>query len=153
MEWEMCQYLDWELNVEPLTIRSSRIWHFAGLGPYPMYILRTILKSANPFPAIANTSTFKDMALCWPGTVPHVHPANNIEVGRHIGQPLPRHCQHKYKSYPTNEIIHRPTPSPPSPTQVQVLAPAKRRWLSTNEIIRQDSYTNNTGCIRKTTRL
>src|SRR5882762_5277812 len=110
------------------------------------------------------------MALCWPGTVPHVHPVNNIEVG----QPLPRHCQHKYvQGYGTllawdrtphssckqyrSRPPHRPTPSPPSPTQVQVLshtlAHAKRRWLSTNKIIRQDSYTNNTGCIRKTTRL
>jgi len=62
------------------------------------------------------------MALCWPGTVPHVHPANNIEVGCHIGQSHP-------------------------------LAHAKCCWLSTNEIIRQDSYTNNMGCIRKATRL
>jgi hypothetical protein len=65
MEREMCQYLDWELNVEPSTLKEFEDMvrkDFAGPGPYPTYILQTISKlaatSANPFPAIApNTST------------------------------------------------------------------------------------------------
>jgi hypothetical protein len=65
MEREMCQYLDWELNVEPSTLKEFEAMvrkDFAGPGPYPTYVLTTISKlaatSTNPFPAIApNTST------------------------------------------------------------------------------------------------
>ena len=65
MEREMCQYLDWELNVEPSTLKEFEDMvrkDFAGPGPYPTYVLQTISKlaatSTNPFPAIApNTST------------------------------------------------------------------------------------------------
>jgi hypothetical protein len=65
MEREMCQYLDWELNVEPSTLKEFEAMvrkDFAGPGPYPTYVLQTISKlaasSTNPFPAIApNSST------------------------------------------------------------------------------------------------
>ena len=67
MEREMCQYLDWELNVnvEPGTLKEFEDMvrkDFAGPGPYPTYVLQTISKlaatSSNPFPAIAlNNST------------------------------------------------------------------------------------------------
>ena len=65
MEWDMCQYLDWELNFEPSTLKEFKDMvrkDFAGPGPYPMYVLQTISKLAstltNTFPAIApNTST------------------------------------------------------------------------------------------------
>jgi hypothetical protein len=67
MEREMCQYLDWELSVEPSTLKELEDImivrkDFAGPGPSPTYVLQTISKlaatSANPFPAIApNTST------------------------------------------------------------------------------------------------
>jgi hypothetical protein len=65
MEREMCQYLDWELNVEPSTLKEFEAMvrkDFAGPGPYPTYVLQTISKlaatSTNPYPALApNTST------------------------------------------------------------------------------------------------
>ncbi len=43
----MCQYLDWELNVEPsmlLKFENMVREDFAGTGPYPMYVLQTISK-------------------------------------------------------------------------------------------------------------
>jgi hypothetical protein len=42
MEREMCSYLEWQLNVEPTTLRDfqSRVQHdFAGPGPYPAVVL------------------------------------------------------------------------------------------------------------------
>ncbi|KAH9961122.1 hypothetical protein BC827DRAFT_1260608 [Russula dissimulans] len=42
MEREMCSYLEWQLNVEPSTLRDfqSRVQHdFAGPGPYPAVVL------------------------------------------------------------------------------------------------------------------
>ncbi|KZP27605.1 hypothetical protein FIBSPDRAFT_710041, partial [Athelia psychrophila] len=47
MEREMCQYLDWELNVEPQTLAAFEEMvrkDFAGPGPYPVYILQNISK-------------------------------------------------------------------------------------------------------------
>ncbi|KAG1716490.1 hypothetical protein ID866_694 [Astraeus odoratus] len=57
MEREMCQYLEWELNVDPLTLKEFEEMvrkDFAGTGPYPTYILPSTKKStppptANPF--------------------------------------------------------------------------------------------------------
>ena len=62
MEREMCQYLDWELNIEPGTLKEFEDMvrkDFAGPGPYPTYVLQTIAAtSTNPFPAVApNNST------------------------------------------------------------------------------------------------
>ncbi|EGO00719.1 hypothetical protein SERLA73DRAFT_178625 [Serpula lacrymans var. lacrymans S7.3] len=64
MEREMCQYLDWELNVDPVTLKEFEEMvrkDFAGPGPYPTYILPPSSKTSppstsNPFPP-ANTST------------------------------------------------------------------------------------------------
>jgi Cyclin, N-terminal domain len=42
MEREMCSYLEWQLNVDPTTLRDfeSRVRHdFAGPGPYPAMVL------------------------------------------------------------------------------------------------------------------
>jgi hypothetical protein len=42
MEREMCSYLEWQLNVDPSTLRDfeSRVRHdFAGPGPYPTVVL------------------------------------------------------------------------------------------------------------------
>jgi hypothetical protein len=57
MEREMCQYLDWELNVKPSTLKEFEAMvrkDFAGPGPYPTYVLQTISKlaatSTNPYP-------------------------------------------------------------------------------------------------------
>ncbi|KAI6009840.1 hypothetical protein EDC04DRAFT_3146157 [Pisolithus marmoratus] len=57
MEREMCQYLDWELNVDPTTLKEFEAMvrkDFAGIGPFPTYILPSTKKStppptANPF--------------------------------------------------------------------------------------------------------
>jgi hypothetical protein len=63
MEREMCQYLDWELNVEPSTLLEFENMvreDFAGTGPYPMYVLQTISKLANAATVstiVPNTST------------------------------------------------------------------------------------------------
>ena len=65
MEREICQCPDWELNVEPGTLKGFKdMVHkdFAGPGPYPTYVLQTISKLAvtatDPFLAIApNNST------------------------------------------------------------------------------------------------
>ncbi|KAF9077603.1 hypothetical protein BDP27DRAFT_1311335 [Rhodocollybia butyracea] len=50
MEREMCSYLDWELNVEAIIIKSfqARVCHdFASLhGPYPTYSLQDVSSSA-----------------------------------------------------------------------------------------------------------
>jgi hypothetical protein len=44
MEREMCQYLDWELNVEPSTLKEFEdMVHkdFAEPGPYPTDVLQS----------------------------------------------------------------------------------------------------------------
>jgi hypothetical protein len=41
MECEMCQYLDWELNIELLTLKEFNDMvckDFTGPGPYPTYV-------------------------------------------------------------------------------------------------------------------
>ena len=60
MELEMCQYLDWELNFEPVSFKEFEDMvrkDFAGPGPYPTYALPTIFKSAsstaNSLPIVA----------------------------------------------------------------------------------------------------
>ena len=60
MEREMCQYLEWELNVDPVTLREFEEMvkkDFVGPGPYPTYILPSSSKtspppSTNPFPPL-----------------------------------------------------------------------------------------------------
>ncbi|KAI9459964.1 hypothetical protein HD554DRAFT_2041724 [Boletus coccyginus] len=64
MEREMCQYLEWELNVDPVTLREFEEMirkDFVGPGPYPTYILPSMKKStppptANPFATPSNPS-------------------------------------------------------------------------------------------------
>jgi hypothetical protein len=41
MEWEMCSYLEWQLNVDPTTLRDfqARVQlDFAGPGPYLLMV-------------------------------------------------------------------------------------------------------------------
>ena len=60
MEQEMCQYLEWELNIDPITLREfEEMIHkdFVSPGPYPTYIFPSTKKSmppstANPFAVI-----------------------------------------------------------------------------------------------------
>ncbi|KAG1824326.1 uncharacterized protein BJ212DRAFT_1319395 [Suillus subaureus] len=70
MEREMCQYLEWELNVDPVTLREFEDMvkkDFVGQGPYPTYILPSSSKTTpppttNPFPpppaALAPTPSY-----------------------------------------------------------------------------------------------
>jgi hypothetical protein len=42
MEWGMCQYLEWELNIDPIMLREFEDMickDFVGPSPYPTYIL------------------------------------------------------------------------------------------------------------------
>ncbi|KZP14353.1 hypothetical protein FIBSPDRAFT_980257 [Athelia psychrophila] len=60
MKREMCQYPDWELNVEPLTLAAFEQMvrkDFAGPGPYPVYILQNISKLAATTTLTVNHST------------------------------------------------------------------------------------------------
>ena len=69
--------------------------------------------------------------LRWPRTIPDIRPPDNIQIGRHLDQPLPRHrSKHKYESYP----ILRPPPGvtaeihTPAPFHTQ--QPSKRVHLA-----------------------
>jgi len=56
MEREMCSYLEWQLNVDPTTLRDfqARVQHdFAGPGPYPP----TVLPQPAPAPFTHQSST------------------------------------------------------------------------------------------------
>ncbi|KZP08319.1 hypothetical protein FIBSPDRAFT_922697 [Athelia psychrophila] len=89
MKREMCQYLDWELNVEPQTLAAFEEMvrkDFAGPGPYPVYILQNISKLA------ATTTT----------------PTVN-----HSTSPIP--CFGPRTSTPSKPIMS--TPTPPSPVR------------------------------------
>ena len=56
MEYEICQYLDWELNVEPGILKKLEDMickDIAGFGPYPTYILQTkskLVTTSTPLP-------------------------------------------------------------------------------------------------------
>ena len=60
----MCQYFEWELNVDPITLREFEgmiCKDFVDPGPYPTYILPSTKKTtapptANPFAAPSSTS-------------------------------------------------------------------------------------------------
>lgn len=55
MEREICQYLEWELNVGPATLKEFEEMvrkDFAGIGSYPTYILPSTKKSTPPPSAI-----------------------------------------------------------------------------------------------------
>jgi len=119
MEREMCQYLDWELNVEPSTLKEFEDMvrkDFAGPGPYPTYVLQTISKlaatSTNPFPAIApNTSTspipsFGPRQASPPKSTPSPSPPS-----------MPRNPASAYISPPT-------TPDTPEPSYSNTTSPA-----------------------------
>jgi Cyclin, N-terminal domain len=117
MEREMCQYLDWELNVEPSTLKEFEDMvrkDFAGPGPYPTYVLQTISKlaatSANPFPAIApNTST---------SPIPSFGPRQASPPKSTPPPPsIPTHPAKAYLTPPT-------TPDTPEPSYSQSTSPA-----------------------------
>jgi hypothetical protein len=118
MEREMCQYLDWELNVEPSTLKEFEEMvrkDFAGPGPYPTYVLQTISKlaatSTNPFPAVApNNST---------SPIPSFGP-------RHASPPKPTPSPPQiHHQNPQSAYISPPsTPDTPSPSRSDSTSPA-----------------------------
>jgi Cyclin, N-terminal domain len=93
MEREMCQYLDWELNIEPLTLKEFEAMvrkDFAGPGPYPTYVLQTISKlaasSTNPFPAIAQLEYESN---------PIIRPSSSISTKINAPSPINTHKPRK----------------------------------------------------------
>ncbi|KAF9231018.1 hypothetical protein BU15DRAFT_68693 [Melanogaster broomeanus] len=51
MDREMCQYLEWEVNVAPATLKEFEVMigrDFIGPGPYPTHILPTAAKATPP---------------------------------------------------------------------------------------------------------
>ena len=47
MEWEMCNYLEWELNIDTKMLKSIEMMvkeDFNGPGPYPTYIFSMFSK-------------------------------------------------------------------------------------------------------------
>jgi len=110
MEREMCQYLDWELNVEPSTLKEFEEMvrkDFAGPGPYPTYVLQTISKLAS----VSTTSTIVPNTSTSP--IPSFAPRQSSPP-RPI--PLSNHI-HAYITPPT-------TPDTPSPCRSNSTSPA-----------------------------
>jgi hypothetical protein len=85
MEREMCQYLEWELNVDPVTLREFEEMirkDFVGPGPYPTYILPSTKKStppptANPFAAVSSTSPSPSYGQRYPSPPKSAFPPPN----------------------------------------------------------------------------
>ena len=110
MEHKFCQYLKWELNVDPDTLKELEDMvqkDFTGPGPYPTHILPTISKliasTSNPFPTmVANNSTFP---------IPSFNPP--------LLKPIPPpHFQHQN---PQSTYISPPwTPNTQSPCQLDL---------------------------------
>lgn len=70
MEREMCQYLDWNLNVEPGTLKEFEYMvrkNFAGPGPYPTHVLPTIAKlttfTMSRFPVVDKDTTSSTLSF------------------------------------------------------------------------------------------
>jgi hypothetical protein len=108
----MCQYLDWELNIEPSTLKEFEAMvhkDFAGPGPYPTYVLQTISKlaatSTNPFPAIA--------------------PNTNTTFGpRQASPPKSTPLLRQYPPNPQTHTSHPTTPDTPAPSYSESTSPA-----------------------------
>ena len=119
MEREMFQYLDWELNVKPSTLKEFKdivCKDFAGPGPYPTFVLQTISKlattSTNPFPTVApNNST---------SPIPSFGP-------RHASPPKPTPSPpqiHHHQNPQSAHISPLSTPDTPSPSRLDSTSPA-----------------------------
>jgi hypothetical protein len=68
MEREMCYYLEWELNVDMVTLREFEDMvkkDFIGEGPYPTYILPSSSKTTPP----PTTNPFQQPSATW--VLPH----------------------------------------------------------------------------------
>ena len=77
MEWEMCQYLDWELNVEPGNLKKFE--DFTSPGHHSTCVLQTISKlaatSTTPSP-LSHLTTLPPLSLVLVPDLPHLlaHP-------------------------------------------------------------------------------
>jgi len=114
MEREMCQYLDWELNVEPSTLLEFENMvrkDFAGTGPYPTYVLQTISKLANAATVstiVPNTST---------SPIPSFAPRQSSPPKPIPLSSIPHNPSQAYITPPT-------TPDTPSPCRSNSTSPA-----------------------------
>ncbi|KAF9243147.1 hypothetical protein BU15DRAFT_86565 [Melanogaster broomeanus] len=114
MEREMCQYLEWELNVDPVTLREFEVMirrDFAGPGPYPTYILPSTTKAtppptANPFASSSTT-----------GPSPSPSSGQRYPSPPKPAYPLPTNPSSAYMTPPT-------TPDTPSPCYSTSTSPA-----------------------------
>jgi hypothetical protein len=123
MEREMCQYLDWELNIEPSTPKEFEAMvrkDFAGPGPYPTYVLQTISKLAatftDPFPVIASNS----------GTSP-------IHVRTSLAQDYTPHMSSKQSQNSQQRPLIPSPQSPPTRVRVQSHHSALVKHLRQNQ--------------------
>ncbi|KAI6007711.1 hypothetical protein F5J12DRAFT_905565 [Pisolithus orientalis] len=95
MEREMCQYLEWELNVDPSTLCEFETMvrrDFVGMGPFPTYVLPSTKKSTPP-----------------PSTNPFAPQHSNFI-------PPPPHAAHRHPSPPRSAYVPPPSYSTPPDT-------------------------------------
>jgi hypothetical protein len=91
MKWEMCSYLEWQLNVDPSTLRDfqNRVQRgFVGPGPYPPTALPQPVPAPFAHQSTGNVtsspaSSTPAFAPCAPPRMPPLFPAP---------QPTPHHC-------------------------------------------------------------
>lgn len=137
MEWEMCQYLDWEVNVELMALKEFGVMvrkDFAGPGPCPTYILQLILKlaatSTNPYPAVVPNKYKFDTILRPSSSLTtetytlslhnHLEPSpllHNTANPPHVARtPHPPHHRHHHPLPPVCSMTQQKS-SPPRPRQ------------------------------------
>ncbi|EIW80626.1 hypothetical protein CONPUDRAFT_82776 [Coniophora puteana RWD-64-598 SS2] len=100
MEREMCQYLDWELNVDPVTLQEFEAMirkDFAGPGPYPTYILPSPSKATPPPPSTV-----------FPSSTPTPGPTSSSSS-------TPSPSPYAPQRYPSPPKPVRPSPPPAAP--------------------------------------
>ncbi|KAH7904011.1 hypothetical protein BJ138DRAFT_1019739, partial [Hygrophoropsis aurantiaca] len=137
MEREMCQYLEWELNVEPATLKEFEDMvrkDFAGPEPYPTYILKSTTKTTPPPttipfpPATTSLSAATRFPTTPPPTTIPFPPATTSDTPapsygqRYPSPPKPSYppplvSQSAYMTPPT-------TPDTPSPSYSASTSPA-----------------------------
>ena len=107
MELEMCQYLDWELNFEPDSLKEfeDTVWKdFAGPGPYPTYALPTISKLAS------------STVITHPIVAPNNFTSHILSFGpRHISSPKPTPLPHQNHHQSPQPAYISPSFTPDTP--------------------------------------
>src|SRR6202041_1714626 len=128
--------LDWELNVEPSTLKEFEDMvrkDFAGPGPYPTYVLQTISKlaatSTNPFPAIAPNSSTSPIPSF--GLIKRLHQNQ---------RPLP----HQYPQTPQKHTSH----PPPRPIHPNLRTQSRRHCQDRLARVLPRHVNSGAGCTR-----